>query len=454
MLRRWAVLILFLTLGFTAGLVITGRMQSADHADAAPATSGATAPAAPVEAQAAAGGGATQSGSLPDFTQIAARTSGAVVNISSTQVIQQRRSPFFNDPFFRQFFGDDGMTERRGVSAGSGVIISADGYVLTNNHVVGEHMREVNVILSDKRERKAKLIGFDPATDLALLKIDGKNLPTIGWGDSAQLKVAEWVLAIGNPYQLGQTVTLGIVSGVNRNYANVSSIVDYIQTDAAINPGNSGGALINRRGELVGINTWIYSESGGYQGIGFAVPSNVAREVSSELIKTGEVSRGTIGYLQTTAMTEELARELGIRKTGGLVVWRMSRSTPAFEAGLRPGDVIQSVNGEPVTEPRELDRILLTAPIGSVIRLGVLQDGRATELRVPVVRTSSSRRPGVARAARHAGVPRDEAAPGTFGPDVDADPRAPHDRPPLGRPPLGGRWAGRQPPARILDEQA
>jgi Do/DeqQ family serine protease len=391
MLRRWAVLILFLTLGFTAGLVITGRMQSAERADAQPTAKGTPAPPAYTDAQST-GAAATQGGSLPDFTQIAARTSGAVVNISSTQVIQQRRSPFFNDPFFRQFFGDDGLTERRGVSAGSGVIISADGYVLTNNHVVGEHMREVNVILSDKRERKATLIGVDPATDLALLKIDGRNLPTIGWGDSSQLRVAEWVLAIGNPYQLGQTVTLGIVSGVNRNYANVSSIVDYIQTDAAINPGNSGGALINRRGELVGINTWIYSESGGYQGIGFAVPSNVAREVSTELIKTGEVSRGTIGYLQTTAMTEELARELGIRKTGGLVVWRMSRAAPAYEAGLRPGDVIQSVNGEPVGEPRELDRILLTAPIGSVIRLGVIQDGRATELRVPVVRSPSSRR--------------------------------------------------------------
>ncbi len=262
--------------------------------------------------------------------------------------------------------------------------------------MVGEPIGKVKVFLSANVDGKAKLIGVDPATDLALLKIDGRNLPTVGWGDSAQLQVAEWVLAIGNPYQLGQTVTLGIVSGVNRNYANVSSIVDYIQTDAAINPGNSGGALINRRGELVGINTWIYSESGGYQGIGFAVPSNVAREVSAELIKTGEVSRGTIGYLQTTAMTEELARELGIRKTGGLVVWRMSRSTPAFEAGLRPGDVIQSVNGAPVDEPRELDRILLTAPIGSVIRLGVIQDGRATELRVPVVRTSSSRRSGQA----------------------------------------------------------
>lgn len=397
MLRRWAVLILFLTLGFTAGLVITGRMQSAERADAAAPARGtpAPAPAAYADGQPGAANAAVQSGSLPDFTQIAARTSSAVVNISSTQVVRQR-SPFFNDPFFRQFFGDDRITERRGVSAGSGVIISADGYVLTNNHVVGDHMTEVNVILSDKRERKAKLIGTDDATDLALLKIDGKNLPTIGWGDSSQLKVAEWVLAIGNPYQLGQTVTLGIVSGVNRNYANVSSIVDYIQTDAAINPGNSGGALINRRGELVGINTWIYSESGGYQGIGFAVPSNVAREVSAELIKTGEVSRGTIGYLQTTAMTEELARELGIRKTGGLVVWRMSRSTPAFEAGLRPGDVIQSVNGEAVMEPRELDRILLTAPIGSVIRLGVIQDGRATELRVPVVRSSSSRRAGQA----------------------------------------------------------
>jgi Do/DeqQ family serine protease len=311
-------------------------------------------------------------------------------------VIKQRRSPFGDDPFFRQFFGDDNMfAERRGVSAGSGVIISPDGYVLTNNHVVGEHMTEVDVILSDKRERKARLVGLDPMTDLALLKIEGRGLPTIGWGDSAQLKVAEWVLAIGNPYQLGQTVTLGIVSGVNRNYANVSSIVDYIQTDAAINPGNSGGALVNRRGELVGINTWIYSESGGYQGIGFAVPSNVARQVADELVKTGSVRRGTIGYIQTTAMTSELARELNLRSTSGVLVWKMARSSPAYESGLRPGDVIESVNGQTVDDPKQLERVLLEAPIGSVIRLGILHDGKTTELRVPVVRSQPATR-GVA----------------------------------------------------------
>jgi serine protease Do len=389
MVKRWTLLIILLTLGFIAGLVVTGRLQSAQQANAA--RDDTPAPAVTATASQPSTPAAAPTGSLPDFTQVAARTSSAVVNISSTQVIRQRRSPFFDDPFFRQFFGDNLYAERRGVSAGSGVIISPDGYVLTNNHVVGEHMTEVNVILSDKRERKAKLVGVDSMTDLALLKIDGRNLPTIGWGDSSQLRVAEWVLAIGNPYQLGQTVTLGIVSGVNRNYANVSSIVDYIQTDAAINPGNSGGALINRRGELVGINTWIYSESGGYQGIGFAVPSNVARQVADELIQNGEVARGTIGYLQTTAMTAELAREVGLRNSKGLLVWRMTRDTPAFQAGLRPGDVIESVNGQPVDDPKQLERILLSAPIGSVLRLGVIQDGRATELRVPVVRSQSRR---------------------------------------------------------------
>jgi Do/DeqQ family serine protease len=387
MLKRWFLTVLLLSIGFVAGLVVTGRLQSAERAEARPDTPASASTAAATPAQQPAASVASATPAAPDFTQVAARTVSSVVNISSTQVVRTRRSPFFDDPFFSQFFGDDTPMVRRGISAGSGVIISADGYVLTNNHVVGEHMTEVTVILSDKRERKARLIGVDPMTDLALLKIDGRGLPTMTWGDSSQLKVAEWVLAIGNPYQLGQTVTLGIVSGVNRNYANVSSIVDYIQTDAAINPGNSGGALVNRRGELVGINTWIYSESGGYQGIGFAVPSNVARQVSDEIAKSGSVRRGTIGYLQTTAMTPELARELNLRNSSGVLVWKMARSSPAFEAGLRPGDVIESVNGQPVEDPKQLERVLLEAPIGSVLRLGVIHDGRATELRVPVVRS-------------------------------------------------------------------
>jgi Do/DeqQ family serine protease len=396
MLKRSFVMILFVTLGFSGGLVVTGRLQPAQESAAAaspdpaaraatPAPGAAAPDAAALSGQAAAAGAAA----LPDFTGVAARTMGAVVNISSTQVVRQPNSPFANDPFFRQFFGDDGYTLRKGTSAGSGVIISPDGYVLTNNHVVGEHIQQVTVILSDKRERPAKLVGFDPMTDLALLKIADRNLPTIAWGDSSQLKVAEWVLAIGNPYQLGQTVTLGIVSGINRNYSSVSAVVDYIQTDAAINPGNSGGALINRRGELVGINTWIYSESGGYQGIGFAVPANVARTVADELIKHGEVTRGTIGFVQTTALTPELAHDIGVQtSTKGIVVWKMARNTPAYQAGLRPGDVIQSVNGTAVDEQRQFELMLLSAPIGSVLQLKIIREGKGLDLRVPVIKDS------------------------------------------------------------------
>jgi Do/DeqQ family serine protease len=406
MFKRAIFAVLLLTVGFTAGLVITGHLQSADRSEAhtvpTPGMTPDGASPAPAAGEAAQPAAVPTTGGFPDFTQVAARTTGAVVNISSMQEVRTR-NPLFNDPFFRQFFGgDDGMySTQRGISAGSGVIISSNGYVLTNNHVVGDNSTQVSVILSDKREKRAKLIGIDPVTDLALLKIDGQNLPTIPWGDSSQLKVAEWVLAIGNPYQLGQTVTLGIVSGTNRNYSRessegiISSVVDYIQTDAAINPGNSGGALINRRGELVGINTWIYSESGGYQGIGFAVPTNIARHIADELMKNGSVTRGTIGYVQLTELTPELAREVGLSRPKGLVVWRMARSSPAYQAGLRPGDIVDSVNGTQVDSRGQFDRTLFDTQIGSVLRLGVIREGKSMELRVPVVSDSprTQRRP-------------------------------------------------------------
>jgi serine protease DegS len=403
MFKRAIFAVLLLTVGFTAGLVITGHLQSADRSEARTRSTPSAAPEGTTPAAStapdAAQPGAAGAVSTPDFTQIAARTTGAVVNISSMQEVRTR-NPLFNDPFFRQFFGgDDGMySTQRGISAGSGVIISPNGYVLTNNHVGGDNSTQVSVILSDKREKRAKLIGIDPVTDLALLKIDGQNLPTIPWGDSSQLKVAEWVLAIGNPYQLGQTVTLGIISGTNRNYSReagegiISSIVDYIQTDAAINPGNSGGALINRRGELVGINTWIYSESGGYQGIGFAVPATIARHIADELMKNGQVTRGTIGYVQLTELTPELAREVGLSRPKGLVVWRMARSSPAYQAGLRPGDIVDSVNGQQVDSRGQFDRMLFDAQIGSVMRLGVIRDGKSMELRVPIVSDSAATR--------------------------------------------------------------
>jgi Do/DeqQ family serine protease len=380
MLMRWLPRVLWLALAFAAGAVLTGRLQSRDE----PQAPRSTAPVSPAPLPAA-------GGALPDFTQVASRTAPAVVNISTVQVVRPR----FRDPF-SGFFGDDELflPPQRGVSAGSGVVVSSDGFVLTNSHVLGEtaQARQVTIILSDKRERAATVIGMDPWTDLALLRVKERNLPTIPWGDSGSLRVADWVLAIGNPYQLGQTVTLGIVSGVNRNYGSVSPLVDYIQTDAAINPGNSGGALINKRGELVGINTWIYSESGGDQGIGFAIPANLARSVAEELMKYGEVRRGTIGVVRLAAVTPELARDLDLGQARGAVVWSLYRTSPAYRAGLRPGDVIVSVNGTRVDDPIQLQRRLLEAPVGSVVALGIMREGQEQEIRVQVESQQSSRR--------------------------------------------------------------
>jgi Do/DeqQ family serine protease len=356
----------------------------------------AAAPSAAAQAPAATVG-------LPDFTRIAGQAVPAITNISSLQVVRRSNSPFANDPFFQYFFGgsDDMFGSRRGVqsSLGSGVIVSNDGYILTNNHViVGEGGRlstvnppDITIAFGDKRELRAKIVGVDPATDLALLKVDGKGLPTIPWGDSSKLKVAEWVLAIGTPFQLDQTVTLGIVSAVNRR-VGISAYEDFIQTDAAINPGNSGGALINARGELVGINTAIYSQSGGYQGIGFAVPSNLARRVMSELIKYGEVRRGDIGYVEFANVTTHVAEQLGAPGAHGVLVARMMRSSAAYQAGLEPGDIIVAFNGQKVDEPSQLTRLIQDTRIGSVATLRVIREGREVEVKVPVESSSPRRR--------------------------------------------------------------
>src|SRR6185295_17574074 len=202
----------------------------------------------------------------------------------------------------------------------------------------------------DKRDLPGEVVGVDPDTDLALIKINARGLPTMPWGDSSHLKVAEWVLAIGNPFQLNQTVTLGIVSATGRHNVGLAQYEDFIQTDAAINPGNSGGVLVNARGELVGINTAIYSQSGGYQGIGFAVPSNLARKVFGELQKFGEVRRGSIGYVEITPLTTQLAERFGAPDTRGVVIAGFARNSSAARAGLRPGDVIVSFNGKPITD--------------------------------------------------------------------------------------------------------
>jgi serine protease Do len=317
-----------------------------------------------------------------------------VANISSLQVVRTRNSPFPNDPFFRYFFGDDepfGSRDRRSLSLGSGVIISTDGYIVTNNHVVGDNVREITIALPDKREIKGKVIGADPATDIALLKIGVSGLPVVPWGDSTQLRVGEWVLAIGSPFQLSQTVTAGIVSATGRANMGFADYEDFIQTDAAINPGNSGGALINGRGELVGINTGIYSESGGYQGIGFAVPSKLAQRIVGDLMKYGEVRRGSIGYIGVEKLSPEIAAELGISNTNGALVSRMSRASEAFDAGLRPGDVIIALNGLAIDDPSQFLRLVSDAKPGTAATVKVLRNGRTLEFKLPIVSSSTAR---------------------------------------------------------------
>lgn len=382
MFKRLSFALLFLVAGLTAGLVLSARLRTADEVSAQPAANApaqtATPSSRPAPVIATAG---------PDFTQVAEQSVGAVVNISSVQVVQ--RQPQLRDPFFEQFFGnmDDmfGPRNRYAQSLGSGVIVSADGYVVTNNHVLGEgSVPDVTVALADKREMRAKVIGVDPSTDLALLKIDAAKLPVIPWGDSAKLKVAEWVLAIGNPYQLSETVTLGIVSALGRANVGISDYEDFIQTDAAINPGNSGGALINNRGELVGINTAIFSQSGGYQGIGFAVPSALVRRVVDDLTKYGRVRRGSIGTLSVAPLTTQLAEELGAPNTNGIVIARLYQDTPAARAGIQPGDIILSVNGRAIADAGQLLRSLSDAPIGSTATLEVLRQGKRRTFKVPV----------------------------------------------------------------------
>jgi serine protease Do len=276
------------------------------------------------------------------------------------------------------------------MSLGSGVIISSDGYVVTNNHVVGENVRQITIALPDKREIKGEVIGTDPDTDIALLKIGVTGLPIVPWGDSAQLKVGEWVLAIGSPFQLSQTVTAGIVSATGRANMGFANYEDFIQTDAAINPGNSGGALINSRGELVGINTGIYSESGGYQGIGFAVPSNLAKRVIDDLMKYGEVRRGSIGYMAVEKLSPQLAEEFGAPNTNGALVARLSRQT--YDAGMRAGDVIVGFNGTPIDDPSQFLRLVSDSKIGSTATLKVLRNGRSLDVKMPIVSSASSRR--------------------------------------------------------------
>jgi serine protease Do len=323
------------------------------------------------------------------MAEIAGAVKPAVVNISSTRTIRAKGapSPFFSDPFFRRFFGDEfgnsnRPSERKQASLGSGVIVDRDGYVLTNNHVIKD-ADEIRVRLSDKREFKGKVVGADPKTDLAVVKIDADHLPTIMWGDSDGLRVGEMVIAIGNPFGLSQTVTSGIVSATGRANVGIADYEDFIQTDAPINPGNSGGALVNVRGELVGINTAIFSTSGGYQGIGFAIPTSMARVVMDSLVKKGKVIRGWLG-VSVQPVTPDLAQQFGLREEKGVLVGDVTENSPAEKSGIQRGDVIVEYEGKEVNDPSSLRNLVAGTPPDKEIVMKLLRDGEPRTLKVAI----------------------------------------------------------------------
>ncbi len=332
-----------------------------------------------------------------DFITISKDVTPAVVSIYSTKIIKQRPQyhEFYDDPLFRRFFGnpnapnnnmpdeeesDEQQSKQYGL--GSGVLIDKDGIILTNNHVV-EGADDINITLSDRRKFKAKVIGTDPKTDVAVIKIEnGKNLPIAKLGDSSKISVGEWVLAIGNPLGLTSTVTSGIISAKGRADVGVADFEDFIQTDAAINPGNSGGALVNLQGEVIGINTAIASRTGGYMGIGFAIPSNMAKKVMNDLVTKGKVSRGFLG-VQIQPMTESLAKSLNVTDSSmGIVVGDVFKSSPAEKAGIQRYDVILELNGNNVTDVNSFRNSVAATDPGQNVKLTVLRNGKRININI------------------------------------------------------------------------
>ena len=308
----------------------------------------------------------------------------AVVNIYTQKRVREQRNPLMDDPLFRRFFGDNlpAPRERMENSLGSGVIISPQGYILTNYHVI-QNADDVVVLLHDGRSAVAQIVGHDPETDIAVLRVPLGDLPTIALGNSESLRVGDLVLAIGNPFGVGQTVTMGIISATGRNQLGINTFENFIQTDAAINPGNSGGALINLHGDLVGINTAIFSRSGGSQGIGFAIPAQLASGILRQIIEQGRVVRGWLG-IEAQDLTAELAESMGVPTTEGVVVTSLLRGGPAHEAGILPGDVLTQVDGELLRSTRTvLDIVTRRAP-GTRLRVGGVRSGKPFSVEITV----------------------------------------------------------------------
>lgn len=321
------------------------------------------------------------------YADVVSRVSPAVITIhSEMRVRAPQQYPFMDNPLFRDFFDQRGgppqqQPERRAMGLGSGVIISTDGYILTNHHVV-DGAEQIKVDLNDGRTLDAKLVGSDPPSDLAVLKIDASGLPVLALGDSDKVRVGDVVLAIGNPLGIGQTVTMGIISAKGRQtrLAGSGSFEDFLQTDAPINQGNSGGALVSTNSELIGINSQILSPSGGSIGIGFSIPSNMARTISDTLVKTGKVQRGQLGVVVIPAASEP-ARNLGIKENKGVAVYRVSLGGAAERAGMKKGDVIIAFNGTPVSDSNAFRNLVAGTAPGTDVTLTILRDGREQQIR-------------------------------------------------------------------------
>ena len=391
--RSWVLPALLLCAGILIGVIVASDLGWLPTGHAVPESSPPVRPVV-TTVQPILGGAGGQ-----NFVDIAKAVKPAVVNISTTRSGRSGEGPHvspFDDPFFRRFFGDEFWRrfeqqqprERKERSLGSGVVVDPKGVIITNNHVVSK-ADEIKVLLSDKREFKAKLIGTDTKTDIAVLKIEADALPTMIWADSDKLEVGEFVLAVGNPFGLNQTVTMGIVSAVGRASMGIAEYEDFIQTDAAINPGNSGGALVNVRGELVGINTAIFSQSGGNMGIGFAVPSNMARSIMGQLVQNGKVVRGWLG-VSIQELTPELSSQFALSDTKGVLVSDVMDDSPAKKAGLARGDVILEYDGKVVDTPTHLRNSVAQTPIGKKVPLKLLRDKKAKTIEVAIAEQPKS----------------------------------------------------------------
>ncbi len=324
------------------------------------------------------------------FAPAATKVIPSVVNVFTQQKVLNPTHPALEDPVFRYFFGDrPDARPRQASNLGSGVIVSSNGYILTNQHVV-ESADEIQVALADGRTLPARVVGADPETDLAVLKIDTSNLPAITFAQAESLKVGDWVLAVGNPFGVGQTVTAGIVSALGRTHLGINTFENFIQTDAAINPGNSGGALVDGAGNLVGVNSAIYSRTGGSQGIGFAIPVSIARQVMEQIIKSGSVTRGWVG-VEVQDLTPELAESFSLKNAEGALIAGVLKGGPADAGGIRPGDILLAVNNQKVVDSASLLNLIADLKPGVNAQLRVARKQQFLDLKIQVGRRPMQR---------------------------------------------------------------